>query len=191
MGRHHPKLRKNTEIEQLRVDSFGQVQSVTDNTSDKTVTDFDVTGTTTITSFSTVGIGTVIKLHFDGALTLTHHATDLILPGAANITTAAGDEAEFVEYASADWRCTSYTKVTGAAVTAPSTDNLILNATDGSATDAGDDIILDGTDGSATNAGGAILYEDATLDHHFSSAAAASVRQVKVFTDFALSLIHI
>ncbi len=71
---------------------------------------FDITGTAAITSINTVGIGTVIKLHFDAALTLTHHATDLILPGAANITTVAGDEAEFVEYATGDWRLTSYSK---------------------------------------------------------------------------------
>lgn len=78
---------------------------------------FDVTGTTAITSIDTSGkVGTVIKLHFDGALTLTHHATDLILPGAANITTAAGDEAEFVEYASGDWRCTHYTKASGQSI---------------------------------------------------------------------------
>lgn len=69
---------------------------------------FDITGTTAITSIGTLGVGTVVKLHFDAALTLTHHATDLILPGAANITTAAGDEAEFVEYATGDWRCTNY-----------------------------------------------------------------------------------
>ena len=75
---------------------------------------FDVTGTTTITSINTTGgAGTQIKLHFDGALTLTHHATDLILPGGANITTAAGDEAEFIEYASGDYRCTNYTKASG------------------------------------------------------------------------------
>ena len=78
---------------------------------------FDVTGTTTITSINTTGgIGTLIKLHFDGALTLTHHATDLILPGGANITTAAGDEAEFIEYAAGDYRCTNYSKASGAAV---------------------------------------------------------------------------
>ena len=77
---------------------------------------FDVTGTTTITSFNTTAVGTVIKLHFDGALTLTHNATDLALPGGANITTAAGDEAEFVEYASGDYRCTSYTKADGTSV---------------------------------------------------------------------------
>lgn len=69
---------------------------------------FDITGTAAITSIVSKGIGTVVKLHFDGILTLTHHATDLILPAGANITTAAGDEAEFVEYASGDWRCTSY-----------------------------------------------------------------------------------
>jgi hypothetical protein len=78
---------------------------------------FDVTGTTTITSINTTGgAGTQIKLHFDGALTFTHDSTDLILPGGANITTAAGDEAELIEYASGDYRCTSYTKADGTAV---------------------------------------------------------------------------
>jgi len=74
---------------------------------------FDITGTTTITSIDTVGIGTWVLLQFDGALTLTHHATDLILPGGANITTAAGDIALFYEYASGDWRCMLYTKAAG------------------------------------------------------------------------------
>jgi len=69
---------------------------------------FDVTGTTGITSIVTSGnVGTTIKLHFDGAVLLTHHATDLILPGGQNVTTAAGDELEFTEYASGDWRLTS------------------------------------------------------------------------------------
>lgn len=74
---------------------------------------FDVTGTTTVTSINTLGIGTIITLHFDAALVLTHHATDLLLPGAANITTAAGDEAMFIEFATGDWRCLSYTKASG------------------------------------------------------------------------------
>lgn len=77
---------------------------------------FDVTGVAGFTSIATKGAGTVIKLHFDAALTITHHATDLILPGGASITTAAGDEAEFVEYATGDWRCTSYTKANGQAI---------------------------------------------------------------------------
>jgi len=79
---------------------------------------FDVTGTTAITSIGTQGVGSHVTLHFDGALTFTHHATDLILPGAANITTAAGDIAVMYEYASGDWRCVSYTKASGAAVVA-------------------------------------------------------------------------
>src|SRR5262249_60322874 len=49
-----------------------------------------ITGTTTITSFGTVAHA-VRFLRFAGALTLTHNGTSLILPGAANITTAAGD----------------------------------------------------------------------------------------------------
>ena len=70
---------------------------------------FDVTGTTTITSINTTGgVGTLIKLHFDGVLTLTHHATNLVLPGNANITTAAGDEAEFMETGAGTYQCTSY-----------------------------------------------------------------------------------
>lgn len=78
---------------------------------------FDVTGTTAITSIDTSGkVGTEITLQFDGALTLTHHATDLILPRGLNITTEAGDVAKFVEYASGDWLCTSYTRANGKAI---------------------------------------------------------------------------
>ena len=78
---------------------------------------YDVTGTSTITSINTSGtVGTQITLQFDGVVTLTHHATDLILPGAANIATAAGDTFTFREYASGDWICTGYTLATGKAI---------------------------------------------------------------------------
>ena len=49
-----------------------------------------VTGTTTITSFGSNYNGPKM-LRFTGALTLTHNATTLILPGSVNITTAAND----------------------------------------------------------------------------------------------------
>jgi hypothetical protein len=94
------------------------IGSATSLTLGKDGNQFDVTGTTTITSIGTQGIGSYVTLHFDGILTFTHHSTDLILPGAANITTAAGDIAVMYEYASADWRCVSYTKASGAAVVA-------------------------------------------------------------------------
>lgn len=71
---------------------------------------FDITGTATVTSMNAKGVGTVIVLEFDGACTLTHHATDLVLPSKANIVTAAGDMAVFVEYTAGKWRCVSYSE---------------------------------------------------------------------------------
>lgn len=67
-----------------------------------------VTGTTTITGFGTVASGTWRIVRFTGALTLTHHATSLILPTAANITTAADDHALMVSLGSGNWICASY-----------------------------------------------------------------------------------
>ena len=70
---------------------------------------FDVTGSVTITSFDTTGgAGTPIMLRFDAAPLLTHHATNLILPGGANIQAAAGDKAIFVEYGTGTYECLSY-----------------------------------------------------------------------------------
>ena len=78
---------------------------------------FDITGTTAITSINTVGVGTVVKMHFDtGALNLTHHATNLILPFNSDIGVAPGDEVEFVEYATGQWRLTNYSRNNGNAL---------------------------------------------------------------------------
>src|SRR5258708_8151902 len=52
-----------------------------------------ITGVTTIVALGTVNSGVPFLLVFDGILTFTHNGTSLILPGAANITTAAGDMA--------------------------------------------------------------------------------------------------
>ncbi len=68
----------------------------------------DVTGTTTITGLGTVQAGATRIVRFTGALTLTHNATSLILPGAANITTANGDIATFVSLGSGNWYCAHY-----------------------------------------------------------------------------------
>ena len=69
---------------------------------------FDVTGTTTITSISAETQAPFVILQFDGALVLTHHSSNLILPGGKNITTVAGDIAQFVQYASGQWMCVNY-----------------------------------------------------------------------------------
>lgn len=71
----------------------------------------NITGTTTITGLGTIKAGTVKYVKFAGALTLTHNATSLILPGAANITTIAGDTAIFVSEGSGNWRCLNYSSV--------------------------------------------------------------------------------
>jgi len=66
---------------------------------------FDITGTTGITAITGSGqVGTVITLHFDGALTITQDGTNIVHPGDKNITTVAGDELTYVEYATDDWR---------------------------------------------------------------------------------------
>jgi len=80
-----------------------------------------VSGTTTITSFGTVRAGTIRFLQFSGILTLTYNATSLILPGAASITTAAGDTAVFVSEGSGNWRCLFYNKASGEAIATPAT----------------------------------------------------------------------
>ena len=67
-----------------------------------------VTGTTTITGLGTIAAGIKKVVTFDGALTLTHNGTSLILPGAANITTATNDIAVFVSEGAGNWRCISY-----------------------------------------------------------------------------------
>ena len=77
-----------------------------------------ITGTTTITGLGTIASGVRRKVVFGGILTLTHNATSLILPTGANITTAAGDCAEFESEGSGNWRCTDYMRASGAAVLA-------------------------------------------------------------------------
>lgn len=63
-----------------------------------------VTGTTTITSISSRPTGDIITLRFSGALTFTYDATNLILQGSVNLTTAAGDVISLVSEGSGQWR---------------------------------------------------------------------------------------
>lgn len=77
---------------------------------------FHVTGTTGITDvdFATDHSGRGAWLIFDGALTLTHNATTLILPTGASIATAAGDSAFFVSENGVDnIRCLLYQRADG------------------------------------------------------------------------------
>ena len=71
-----------------------------------------ITGVTGITAFGTVAAGVSRILVFDDALTITHNATTMILPSGTDITTAAGDVAEFVSEGSGNWRCVRYSPKT-------------------------------------------------------------------------------
>jgi hypothetical protein len=82
-----------------------------------------ITGTTTITSFGTK----VHKLRFarfSGALTLTHNATGLILIGAANRVTAAGDVGIYTSDGSGNWRERAYFRADGTPISAGHITNL-------------------------------------------------------------------
>jgi hypothetical protein len=80
----------------------------------------DITGTTTITGLGTVAAGKEMTVRFAGILTLTHNATSLILPGGANITTAAGDRAILRSLGSGNWVCIAYVPASGRSLVAPS-----------------------------------------------------------------------
>lgn len=75
-----------------------------------------ITGTTTITGLGTAAAGITRNIRFAGALTLTHNGTSLILPGGANITTAANDTATALSLGSGNWVVTNYKKQSGLAV---------------------------------------------------------------------------
>src|SRR4029453_4391986 len=74
-----------------------------------------ISGTATITSFGSTPIPGYpgLQLKFSGAGTLTHNATSLILPGTANIVTAANDTATAVYLGSGNWQVMSYSRANG------------------------------------------------------------------------------
>lgn len=74
---------------------------------------FDITGSTTITAIISRRVGAIAKLHFDSDISLTHHATNLILPGGVDMAIKAGTEMEFLEYEAGKWRCTNQVPTEG------------------------------------------------------------------------------
>jgi len=75
-----------------------------------------ITGTTTITDLGTAANGIIRHIRFAAALILTHNGTSLIIPGAANITTAAGDTAIARSLGSGNWIIEQYQKATGRSI---------------------------------------------------------------------------
>jgi hypothetical protein len=89
----------------------------------------------------TVAVNRQFFLRFLGVLQLTHHATNLDLPGEANITTAVGDVAEFFSHTANQVQCVAYTKASGEAVVGAA----------GGLTDAGGNVV--GVENAITTAG--------------------------------------
>ena len=81
----------------------------------------NVSGTVTITAFDSIPAGAQRNVVFGGILTLTHNAASMILPGAANIVTAAGDVATMLSLGSGNWKCTDYMRATGLPVVVSNT----------------------------------------------------------------------
>lgn len=113
----------------------------------------NITGTTTITGLGTVSSGAIRVLIFAGILTFTHNATSLILPGGANIATAAGDIAVMRSKGSGNWVCTGYLRAAGLPLTGVGAQTITSSA-------AGTLLTLESTEAGATNGPDIELYRN-------------------------------
>ena len=106
------------------------------------------------------------SLTVDGASTLTGNITTSGNISATSGSITAGGALSGVTTLTTTSTATigGDTSITGNLRSDTSADGIQIDATDGSASDAGDLILLDGTDGSATNAGSSLLFEDGTGD---------------------------
>jgi hypothetical protein len=80
----------------------------------------NITGAATISAFGSSASTAypIYYLTFVGVNTLTYNATSMILPGAADIATAAGDTAVAQYLGSGNWKVWSYQRASGTAVVA-------------------------------------------------------------------------
>lgn len=85
-----------------------------------------ISGTTGITSFGNVTRGAIRFVRFSGALLLTHSAALDLCNGGQNITTVAGDTAIFFAVSNNNWKCISYQRYNGRALS-PSKGYYALN----------------------------------------------------------------
>ena len=107
----------------MQTEKGGDIASASPTVIDTDGDYFDVTGTTNFSAF-TVAADRQFTLQFDGVLTMTHHATNLDLPGEANITTAAGDVAVFQSTAANQVQCICYTRASGEPIVGAATATL-------------------------------------------------------------------
>ena len=99
----------------IQTEKGGDIASASPTVIDTDGDYFDVTGTTNFAAF-TVAADRQFTIQFDGILTMTHHATNLDLPGEDDITTAAGDVATFQSTGANTVQCINYTRADGTAI---------------------------------------------------------------------------
>lgn len=106
-----------------------------------------VTGSTTIGAFDVWPEGTLRFVQFLGAMTITHNAAVLALPGAAEILTVSGDAGVFKSNGGGKWTCILFQRQAGF-VTASQVAAALTGATvPGTVTFSGRILIADGTAG--------------------------------------------
>tara|TARA_R100001086_G_scaffold134739_1_gene70083 strand:- start:49 stop:1341 length:1293 start_codon:yes stop_codon:yes gene_type:complete len=132
---------------------------------------FSVTGTTGFAAM-TVAANRHFFLNFNAALTMTYHATNLDLPGEANITTAAGDVAECFSTGSNTVQVVNYTKANGEAVVSSSVAVIqVQNAYDATAfTTSSSTYVASGHDDSITVGSGTRVLITATFGIGYNNA---------------------
>ena len=137
----------------------------------------DISGVVTITSFGT-STNKFRMVRFTGALLLTHNATTLILPGAANITTVAGDTAIATSDGSGNWRVRHYQRAADSLASTGS--GAVVRATGASLTGAA----LNGTLGATTPAAATVTDLTATgnttLGNSASDTATVNAKNISV-----------
>ena len=155
-----------------------QIEVFVDNVRQEPTSAYTVNGTTlTFTGTPATGTNNIYVIHKQGVignglLPTSGRDSDrvgsLTVTGASTLTgnITAGGTLSGVTTLTTSSTATigGDTAITGNLRSDTSADGIQIDATDGSASNAGDLILLDGTDGSATNAGSSLLYEDGTGD---------------------------
>lgn len=155
-----------------------------------------VTGTTTITKLAGSGavVGTMKTISFAGALTLTHDATQLILPGGRSILTDVGAKAVVVALGGGNVAIVDYTPASGLAVNAVPTghvDQFLLASAPAGWVEANGGTIGDTSSGAsrANNDTEALFTAmwnlSATASPILTSAGVASTRGASASADYA------
>jgi microcystin-dependent protein len=89
----------------------------------------DVQGSGTISSFGSVSSGIRKRLRFNAAVTVTHNATTLAIPGATSLSLVAGDIIDIESLGGGNWIVTAVTRYNGRPVIASVASEVVSTAT--------------------------------------------------------------